>query len=228
MGIVPGEEIPACITRVAATRKRKIRIEALNKNAGRHPLAPGGSEPEANTPVMARDCTARPPRGWEDDGMTQTYRERVVPGVWWIVVALLFVGMVSVAYGAALGAGVGVVVFAVGAGIVFVGTRAATDTIIIDDGELGVGRARVPLNVLGAVRVLTSDDVARARRGFDPQVTDTAFTRLPPWGPSHAIWVEVTDDSDPHSGWLVASRHPEDLGKELTEAIAACHGRTGE
>ena len=177
---------------------------------------------------MARDCTARPPRGWEDDGVTQTYRERVVPGVWWIVVAFLVVGIVSVAYGAALGAGVGLVVFAVGAGIVFIGTRAATDTIVIDDGELGVGRARVPLHCLGAVRVLTSDDVAQARRGFDPHVTDTAFTRLPPWGPSHAVWVEVADDSDPHSGWLVASRHADEFGRELTEAIAACHGRTDE
>ena len=63
VGIAPGEEIPACITRVAATRKRKIRIEALNKNASRHPLAPGGSEPDANTTVMARDCTARPLKG---------------------------------------------------------------------------------------------------------------------------------------------------------------------
>ena len=61
--IVTGEKIPACITRVAATRKRKIRIKAVNKNAGRHRLAPGGSEPEANAPVMARDCTARPLRG---------------------------------------------------------------------------------------------------------------------------------------------------------------------
>ena len=86
----------------------------------------------------------------------------------------------------------------------------------------------MPLAALGAVRILTSDDVARARRGLDPQVTDTAFTRLPPWGPSHAIWVEVTDDSDPHSGWLVASRHAEDLGRELSEAIAVCHPRTGE
>ena len=152
----------------------------------------------------------------------------MVPGVWWIVVAFLIVGIVSVAYGAALGAGVGLVVFAVGAGIVFLGTRAATDTIVIDDGELGVGGARVPLHVLGAVRVLTSDDVARARRGFDPHVTDTAFTRLPPWGPSHAVWVEVADDSDPHSGWLVASRHADEFGRALTEAIAACHGGTGE
>ena len=160
--------------------------------------------------------------------MTQTYRERVVPGVWWIVVAFLIVGMVSVAYGAALGTGVGLVVFAVGVGIVFVGTRAATDTIVIDDGELGVGRARVPLHVLGAVRVLTGDDVAQARRGLDPHVTDTAFTRLPPWGASHAVWVEVADDSDPHSGWLIASRHADNFGRDLTAAIAACHGRSGE
>ena len=160
--------------------------------------------------------------------MTQTYRERVVPGVWWIVVAFLVVGMVSVAYGAALGAGVGLVVFVVGSGIVLIGTRTATDTIVIADGELSVGRARVPLHVLGAVRVLTSDDVARARRGFDPHVTDTAFTRLPPWGPSHAVWVELADDSDPHSGWLVASRHADEFGRALTEAIAACHGRSGE
>ena len=136
--------------------------------------------------------------------------------------------MMSVAYGAALGTLVGLIAFAVGAGLVLVGTRAATDTIVIDDHALGVGPARVPLAALGAVRILTSDDVARARRGLDPQVTDTAFTRLPPWGPSQAIWVEVTDDSDPHSGWLVASRHAEDLGRELSEAIAVCHPRTGE
>ena len=63
MRIVTGEEVPACITRVAATRQREIRIEPLNKNAGRHRFAPGASEPEINTPVMARERTARPPRG---------------------------------------------------------------------------------------------------------------------------------------------------------------------
>lgn len=152
----------------------------------------------------------------------------MVPGVWWITVAVLIVAMVSVAYGAALGAGVGWIVFVVGAGLVVAGTRAATTTIVVDDRSLRVGRALVPLTALGPVRVLTSDDMARARRGLDPQVHDTVFTRQPPWGPSHGIWVQVTDDSDPHSGWLVASRHAEDLGQELTEAIAGCHGHTGE
>ncbi len=152
----------------------------------------------------------------------------MVPGVWWITVAVLIVAMVSVAYGAALGAGVGWIVFVVGAGLVVAGTRAATTTIVVDDRSLRVGRALVPLSALGPVRVLTSDDMARARRGLDPQVHDTVFTRQPPWGPSHGIWVQVTDDSDPHSGWLVASRHAEDLGQELTEAIAGCHGHTGE
>jgi len=70
--------------------------------------------------------------------------------------------------------------------------------------------------------------MARARRGLDPQVHDTVFTRQPPWGPSQGIWVQVTDGSDPHSGWLVASRHAEDLGRELTEAIAGPHGHAGE
>lgn len=152
----------------------------------------------------------------------------MVPGVWWITVAVLIVAMVSVAYGAALGAGVGWIVFVVGAGLVVAGTQAATRTIVVDDRSLRVGRALVPLTALGPVRVLTSDDMARARRGLDPQVYDTVFTRQPPWGPSHGIWVQVTDDSDPHSGWLIASRHAEDLGQELTEAIAGCHGHTGE
>ena len=150
----------------------------------------------------------------------------MVPGVWWITVAVLIVAMVSVAYGAALGAGVGWIVFVVGAGLVVAG--AATTTIVVDDRSLRIGRALVPLTALGPVRVLTSDDMARARRGLDPQVHDTVFTRQPPWGPSQGIWVQVTDDSDPHSGWLVASRHAEDLCQELTEAIAGCHGHTGE
>lgn len=152
----------------------------------------------------------------------------MVPGVWWITVAVLIVAMVSVAYGAALGAGVGWIVFVVGAGLVVAGTRAATTTIVVDDRSLCIGRALVPLTALGPVRVLTSDDMARARRGLDPRVHDTVFTRQPPWGPSQGIWVQVTDDSDPHSGWLVASRHAEDLCQELTEAIAGCHGHTGE
>mgnify|MGYP001202239885 FL=1 len=152
----------------------------------------------------------------------------MVPGVWWITVAVLIVAMVSVAYGAALGAGVGWIVFVVGAGLVVAGTRAATTTIVVDDRSLRIGHALVPLTALGPVRVLTSDDMARARRGLDPQVHDTVFTRQPPWGPSQGIWVQVTDDSDPHSGWLVASRHAEDLYQELTEAIAGCHGHTGD
>ena len=160
--------------------------------------------------------------------MTHTYRERVVPGVWWITVVVLIVVMVSVAYGAALGVGVGVIVFVVGAGLVIVGTQAATTTIVVDDHRLRVGHALVPLTALGTVRVLTSDDMARARRGLDPQIHDTVFTRQPPWGPSQGIWVQVTDDSDPHSGWLVASRHAEDLGRELTEAIAGPHDHAGE
>ena len=160
--------------------------------------------------------------------MTGTYRERVVPGVWWITVAVLIVAMVSVAYGAALGTGVGLIVLVVGAGLVVVATRAATTTIVVDDRSLRVGRALVPLTALGTVRVLTSGDMARARRGLDPQVRDTVFTRQPPWGPSQGIWVQVTDDSDPHSGWLVASCHAEDLGRELTGAIADLHRHTGE
>ena len=92
----------------------------------------------------------------------------MVPGVWWITVVVLIVVMVSVAYGAALGVGVGVIVFVVGAGLVVVGTQAATTTIVVDDHSLRVGRALVPLTALGTVRVLTSDDMARARRGLDP------------------------------------------------------------
>ncbi|MCP4893524.1 MAG: DUF3093 family protein [Actinomycetales bacterium] len=160
--------------------------------------------------------------------MAHTYRERVVPGLWWITVVVLLVAMTSIAYGAALGTGVGVIVFIVGAGLVVVGTRAAATTIVVDDRGLRVGRALVPLTALGTVRVLTSSDMGRARRGLDPQVHDTVFTHQPPWGPSQGIWVQVTDDSDPHSGWLVASRHAEDLGRKLTEAITDPDGHTGE
>ncbi|MCP4893740.1 MAG: hypothetical protein GY911_08005, partial [Actinomycetales bacterium] len=61
--------------------------------------------------------------------MAHTYQERVVPGLWWITVVVLLVAMTSIAYGAALGTGVGVIVFIVGAGLVVVGTRAAATTI---------------------------------------------------------------------------------------------------
>jgi Protein of unknown function (DUF3093) len=150
-----------------------------------------------------------------------THRERLWPtfGVW--------VGCVFVA--AALGLTVLAVTSAAVAGAVSLLAVAATVSALVAtspvvevrDGELRAGRAHVPVEVLGRVRVLDRDGM-EALRGRDADVD--AYVCQRGWLP-RGVAVEITDPEDPVPYWLISSRTPERLAAALLRADDEPSGR---
>lgn len=150
--------------------------------------------------------------------MTRTatigYTERLWPGVWVWLLALGGVGALAVAYGSALGALAGWLVLAAGL-LLVVGAIVATAARIVVSGEgLRAGRALLPWDCVGRVLPLGAEQ-ARTARG--PQGDPTAYLLLRPGVGPGAVVVEVTDPTDPHRTWLLASRHPDRLARAIDD-----------
>lgn len=144
------------------------------------------------------------------------YVERLVPGWRASTVILGLISMISIAYGAAFGAGLGWGVFA-GLSILigFVVYRTAP-AITVGPAGLRAGAALLPWACVGDVRELDRDAL-RLLRG--PAGDARTYLVLRPWAASGGIRVEVVDPQDPHPVWLISSRHP----KALARAIASRH-----
>lgn len=143
-----------------------------------------------------------------------TYRERLLPRWWvWLLVAAL-VGMLALAYGAALGATAGWLV-ATGAGGIAVALLWITaPAISVDADGLRVAEARLPVRAIASAEAVSTQDIARLRGpGSDARL----FTALRPWSAPGGVLVQVDDPQDPHPAWLFSSRHP----TRVAEAIAA-------
>ena len=153
-----------------------------------------------------------------------TFRERLLPGpVWWLVVAGL-VAMVAIAYGAALGSSIGMIVAAtlgVPAGI---GLWFASPVLAVDAYGLHCAHATLPSNLIGAHRLIRGRELDAARRGHDPQVPTSSYVVMPSWAPKSAVVLEVEDPDDPHRAWIVASRRPVDLQAALIGLIGQSRG----
>ena len=148
------------------------------------------------------------------------YRERLTPGVtWWLVVASI-VAMVAIAYGAALGATIG---WVVGAGLGVIAAVAllrSSPVIEVFDDRIRCGRAVLPLGTLMDPRVVDTDQMAAIRRGHHEGVGDRVYQVLPAWLARTGVLIELIDEQDPHSAWLVASRHPDALHAALSTRVA--------
>ncbi|MDO9456533.1 DUF3093 domain-containing protein [Nocardioides sp.] len=79
--------------------------------------------------------------------------------------------------------------------------------IVVDDGVLRVGRARIEGHHLGRAVPLDAD---QARRTAGVEADARAFLLLRPYL-SRAVKVEVTDPADPAPYWLISTRHPDQL-----------------
>lgn len=84
--------------------------------------------------------------------------------------------------------------------------------ITVRDGELGVGRAHIPLALLGTATPLDADAMRRAA-GVDADAR--AFLLLRPYLPL-GVLVRVEDPADPTPYWLVSTRRPAALADALT------------
>jgi hypothetical protein len=144
------------------------------------------------------------------------FEERLWPAPWVWIAGPALVGVLSVAYGAAYGALLGWLIFVPVSALTLLGVVLLSPTIRVDADVLYVGRAAIPLSVLGQCRVLDSAELTQETRSGDP----TVFMALRTWATHTAIHVEVLDDADPHSGWLVSTRHP----RLLQAAICGAEG----
>lgn len=180
---------------------------------------PGTRPPPRNGPV-AGDTIQRvppasepPPPGATGDGV---YAERLrVPLRWWAV-ATMFWASVLLAFLVAVPVLVACLVvgfFFVVNALVFVSYGAAR--IVLRDGFLEAGRARIPVHLLADPEPL---DAAAARRATGTDADARAYLLIRPYLP-HAVRVRVVDPADPTPYWLLSTRHPRALADELAVAI---------
>jgi hypothetical protein len=141
------------------------------------------------------------------------YSERLWPGpLGWSFVAgfALFAGIAVLpvnTVGAAVAAGVS----ALAGGLVVI---VSTTTVAVRDGELWVGRAHIPVGLLGDGEVL---DRAGVRAAVGPGSDARAFVCLRAWLRG-AVVFPVSDPDDPTPTWLVSSRRPDALAAAVRSA----------
>ncbi|AYY13427.1 DUF3093 domain-containing protein [Actinobacteria bacterium YIM 96077] len=145
------------------------------------------------------------------------YRERLfVPARWWLLLVLL-AGAIWLIYQHAYGPRVSLPValpgLACGAAVLVLYGRARL-TVTAD--VVAAGRARLPLDAVGTVEVLTGD-AARWARGpeLDPRAYRVIRGYVDP-----VVRIHVSDD-DPTPYWLVSSRRPDRFAAAIGTARAA-------
>jgi DUF3093 family protein len=83
--------------------------------------------------------------------------------------------------------------------------------IEVADGELRVGKARLPLRFVGEVDVIGKDD---KRKALGPDLDPAAYMLHRSWvGP--VLRVRLTDPEDPTPYWIFSTRNPEKLARIL-------------
>ena len=107
------------------------------------------------------------------------------------------------------------------AGALLLLARASRGRVRLADGVLHVPGARIPVDLLGAVRPLTAEQTRRLR-GPTADVRAHAGTR--PWL-RRAVQVRVEDPEDDTPYWLVGTRDPEGLAAALSASRHLPGGR---
>lgn len=141
------------------------------------------------------------------------YVERLLPGpLGWAFVAgfALFVLVALLPVAPAVAAVVAATTLVVGAAAV----AATSAVVVVRDGHLRAGRARIPVALLGHARVLDREE---ARAVLGPGSDARIFACYRSWLPG-AVLVEVVDPQDPTPSWLVSSRSPARLLAALESA----------
>jgi hypothetical protein len=137
-------------------------------------------------------------------GSVVDYRERLSPSLWVLVGAAVVAPMAALVFTPidatlALVAGI-VVAVAVTSGLVL-----SSPSVSVAGGELRVGRAHIPVELLGDPSGATGED-ARMQRG--PGLSRTAWHLLRP-GIDGLVRVPVDDPEDPVTEWVFSTRTPD-------------------
>lgn len=155
------------------------------------------------------------------DGQDPRYREWLLPPWWLWLVAVAFAASLAVAYGYALGAALGAAVAVAGGAVAVALLLATSPRLRVDELGFRAGRARLPLRYVGRVAAL---DAETSREARTVELDPSAHTLLRTWSAPRLVIVEVTDERDPHPYWLVSTRRPEALVRELVRSAADAGG----
>jgi hypothetical protein len=139
------------------------------------------------------------------------FREVIRPPLWLIafIYFLLFSFVLAIWAAFDSAAGWNALLIAIVLGLMAI--KLATKIIVVEQGELKIGRAHIPLQYLGAIEVISKKDFLRARtRDADP----AAYFALTFWI-SEGIKVEVNDERDPTPYRLISTKRAEKLKAAL-------------
>ncbi len=145
----------------------------------------------------------------------QAYDERLgIPLRWWAL-ATMFLASLLVAFLVATPLWVALpAAGAMSAGVAAVFLGYGSARVVVADGELRAGRARIPVTQLGEARAL---DAERTRLLAGRDADARAYLLLRPYL-RQAVRVDVIDRDDPAPYWLVSSRRPTVLVAALQAA----------
>jgi hypothetical protein len=149
---------------------------------------------------------------------TPTFSERLGVPLWWWFVAAFLVLLLGAEFAVGLPMPAVVITY-----LVFTGAAASllifagSVRVQVRPGTLTAGRATLPLEYAGEVRLL---DRPALRALLGPQADPAAWTVTRPWV-KEGVAVVVSDPADDTPYWLIGSRRP----AELAAMIAAA--RTG-
>jgi hypothetical protein len=139
------------------------------------------------------------------------YREVIRTPLWLLAIIYFFLLSLVISVWAALGnnSALSTLVIVTGA-LVWIYSASAL-VIEVDDQELRVGKAHIPLTYIGDCNNLDNEAIRRIRtRDADPY----AFLAIRFWVPK-GIQITVTDKDDSTPYWLISSKR----GAELIKAI---------
>lgn len=140
----------------------------------------------------------------------ESYRERLWPAPWIALVAALAVPASLLTFAPISWLVGGLVGVALASGVVLLAALSAP-TIVVVDGMLRAGSARVPLSFVGDVTAARGDDARQAR---GPRLDARAFLVLRP-DIDPVLRVDLTDPDDPVPYWLLSTRRPELLAAAI-------------
>ncbi len=132
------------------------------------------------------------------------YRERLSPSLWVLVGAAVTAPMAALVF-APIDPTLALIVGVVVAVAVTVGLVLSSPVVAVADGQLRVGRAHVPVALLGQPLTATGDE-ARQWRG--PALSRTAWHLLRP-GIDGVVRVPLHDADDPVTEWVFSTRTPD-------------------
>lgn len=139
------------------------------------------------------------------------YQERLWPNFYVWLFAILMLAAIAIAAGNVYGYDIAVLIF-LGSVIALIGAVLITTArISVSPDGLRAGKALLPLQFIGEVKLLDKQQTSRAQ---SQTAHPDAFFMIRSWIPESVI-VVVTDESDPHPYWHLSSRNSQELKNAL-------------